>query len=159
MGYHVRILRTQAGQELPISRDEVEVLARNIGAKIEPSSLRGAELDFVLPVEQGARSYRFIFQHGQLWTNNPEEDELVAMIEVANRLNARVRGDEFETYRSANETYIHSDDKNELDQSEVVSKRAVQRTKRTRTIFFVIQISSFLLLLAGLLFAYLRQRA
>lgn len=159
MGYHVRILRTQGGQELPIRRDEVEDIASKIGAKIDPPSLKGAELDFVLPVGQDARSCRLVFQRGELWTNNPEEDELAAMIEVAARLNARVRGDELETYRAASETYIHPDDKNEFDQFEAESKRAARRTKGTRTMFLVIQIISFLLLLGGVLMAYLRQRA
>lgn len=155
MGYHLRILRTKAGQEFPIRRDEVELLARNIGGKIEPSILKDAELDFVLPLEQGTGSFRLVLQRGQLWTKNPEEAELAAMIDVASRLNARVRGDELETYRSASDTYIHPDDKDEANQSEIESKQTIKRTRSTRLIFLVIQIIAFLLLLGGLLTAYL----
>lgn len=47
---------------------------------------------------------------GELWANNPSDPLLSLMIELAGHLKARVRGDEYETCRSLDDTYVHPHD-------------------------------------------------
>jgi hypothetical protein len=110
MGYHISILRTEAGQPRAITRDDV----------LRALSPMAGRLD-VMPDRQELRLHQRasgeasgILVHndktGELWANNPDEPLLASMIELAGYLDARVRGDEFETYLSPDDTYLHPDD-------------------------------------------------
>ena len=119
-------------------------------SRVDPCSLKDGELDLVIS-KNDSRSFRFILQNGQLWAKNPGEDEIETMLEVAHLLNARVRGDEFETYRSVNDTYIHPDDKEEFDKAKAETKRAIMRS---RMIPGIVKIIALLVFLTGLFLSY-----
>lgn len=154
MGYHAAIVRKLNGKEYPLREDEVRALTATIpSSRIDPCSLKDGELDFVIS-KNDSISYRFVLQHGQLWTKNPSDDEIETMLEVAHFLNARVRGDEFETYRSVNDTYIHPDDKEEFDQAKRQAKRAIIPS---RLIPSIIKIAALLIFLMGLLLSFFKK--
>lgn len=48
---------------------------------------------------------------GELWTRLDDLWVIEPMLEMARELGARVRGDEFETYATPDQTYAHPDDK------------------------------------------------
>lgn len=103
MGYHVTILRSSKGKRLPISLNEAVSAAKSIEGWIyteTPPTFRysGAE-----------GSCALWYQDGELWTKNPEDWGINAMLVLARRLEARVRGDEWETY-DTDKTYLHPDD-------------------------------------------------
>ena len=52
------------------------------------------------------------------------------MLALARILNARVRGDEFETYESVEKTYFHSDDLSLRREAEARSKALVSKSTR-----------------------------
>lgn len=149
MGYHIQILRTRHGKADPITRSEIETLVSSAsGLRVEASSLSAADLDLV--VSKGSKDVsRLTLQHGQLWTKNPEDDEIQVMIDVAAQLGARVRSDEFETFRSVTDTYAHPDDREEFDRSEAESKRATGRIRRNRSISWFIRITALAVLVIG----------
>lgn len=96
MAYHVSILRTRHGHRSPITRSEAEALsASHPACRIGKSHL--GECEFVY-VAGGEVKLRLILQDGELWTANPGPSELKLMIAIASQLDARVRGDEFETF-------------------------------------------------------------
>lgn len=64
----------------------------------------------------GDESEIVIVDDGELWASNPSEPLLALMIELAGYLDARVRGDELETYRTVDDTYIHPDDRELAEQ-------------------------------------------
>jgi hypothetical protein len=111
MGYHVTILRSRARRQAPIARNEVEAA---VAARSDlVATPRGDELEITLPAEGGS-SPLLIWQDGEVWTSNPDERTIQLMLELAEALGARVRGDELETYRTVNETFIHPDDEKDV---------------------------------------------
>lgn len=146
MGYHVQIIRKQRGMPSPISRFEIEELARTTpGLRIEPSSLKAAEFDLV--ISRGDKDVsRLTLQNGELWTKNPEDDEIEAMLDLAEKLEARVRGDDFETYKNLSETFLHPDD---VEEKEIAYKEgdklsAAQRREQSRIRLFIILLFAIL---------------
>lgn len=108
MGYHVTIVRTEAGKNLRIAADEVRAAVGKMDGLLAVQ--QGVdELRLVLPA-LGDESEVIVCEDDALWAKNPDPDLIAAMIALAGQLGARVRGDEFETYRSLDDTYIHPDD-------------------------------------------------
>jgi hypothetical protein len=122
------------------------------GARIERCSLADGKLDIVIPTNE-THAYRFVLQDGQLWTTNPDDDEIETMLQVARRLNARVRGDELETFSSVRETYVHPDDAPLLRD---IKERSHRTTARARTISWVIKVGALTVLLIGIIVSLLR---
>ena len=104
MGYHVTILRTNNGEQLPVSLNEA--VAGIDG--LEEWRYHESSKTFDFQGHNG--SFSLQYQDGELWTKNPEEWQLSEMVTLAAKLNARVRGDEWETYDSSGNAYEHPDD-------------------------------------------------
>lgn len=85
---------------------------------------------------------------GELWIKNPEENDIADMIHIANQLEARVRGDEFETYDSVNHSYIHPEDVDLIKKVNAEVKNLKIKTRRN-TILLNAGIILFFLILLG----------
>jgi len=81
---------------------------------------------------------------GKLWVKNPSASFLATMIELAEKLSARVRGDEFETYRSPDETYEHPDDLELINARNMTLRRLIQIHQRRSWIVRALTIIGFL---------------
>jgi hypothetical protein len=148
MGYHLTILRTSQGIIDPISSEEVRGLADRLdGAQIEPCSLKDGELNLVI-LRNGRLAYRFVLQSGKLWAKNPEDDEIQVLIDIASQLGARVRGDEFETFRTPTDTYVHPDDKPLIQKAEEAATQ-IKKTARHRQWILNLVLILFFAVLAG----------
>ena len=145
MGYHLTILRSTHGKQLPISLDDAKHAAQALGWECEdtPRTLR-------LHAAEGTAVVWH--QDGALWTKNPEAWAIAPMISLADALSARVRGDEFETYKPDGATFLHPDDvplRREAQRQSTALLDGYRRDqKRMRNV-----IVAFFLLLAGI--AYL----
>lgn len=109
MGRHVTILRTQAGARRPLEPAEIAVALARLGSPyvLMPDARADARLiDSTRPDDTEV----MFLQAGELWASNPGDALLALMLELARELGARVRDDEFQTYRNAWETYVHPDD-------------------------------------------------
>jgi hypothetical protein len=104
MGYHVTILRTDQGKQLPISLEEAVSAASSI------DGWRYIESPPTFEFHRKDDSCTLRYKNGELWTKNPEEWQLGVMVALAMRLNARVRGDEWETYDETGNAFQHPDD-------------------------------------------------
>lgn len=109
MGYHIAILRTGVKEQKIHPEEIVSVVEGKFGFVIDR--------DAAGSIKQGYQKVSgeevLLFYDGtELWTKNPSNIALKIMIEIAGALGneARVRGDEGETYRSVSKTYIHPDD-------------------------------------------------
>lgn len=142
MGYLVRVLRTKNGKKDSITKSELEKLASaSIRFHLVPSNSD----NIVLVTKQDGKEISWLsLQGGELLTKNPSDDELQVMLDIAERLNARVRGDEFETYRTIRETYNHLDDKFEHAQAKAIDKQYLKRFKLKRIIYFVVLFATCL---------------
>lgn len=120
MGYHVTILRSRQGKQIPISLDEVKFAAHDLGWGCQESpptiSLRANEGTCTL-----------WYQDGELWAKTPDPWELEPMLVIAKHLSARVRGDEYETYETPERTYSHPDDELLRNQDEAQSREILSR--------------------------------
>ncbi|MDP1658718.1 MAG: hypothetical protein Q8L73_05130 [Methylotenera sp.] len=148
MGYHVHILRKKNGRLKPILRSELETLVSIIpNLSIKPANLKSSELTLVAS-SNGKEIVWLTLQNGELWTKNPQENELQVMLEIADKLGdgARVRGDEFETYKSLDETYIHPNDVKEKEDAERLGLELIKNTKRT-SLYFKYGIILFFILI------------
>lgn len=107
MGYHISVLRTANGRREPITRTEIEgyvsssdvLFFRNLDSNICTIGIKGF-----------GEAKSLIWQDGEIWTSDPDKHVLSLMLGMAGDLNARVRGDELETYKTISDTYVHSDD-------------------------------------------------
>lgn len=121
LGYHVTIIRTEAGGVSPLSKSEIdEAVGQSTGLSFDGKSVfrRG---EFFLA-----------YADGELWLKNPAAQDLEDMLAMAGRLAARVRGDDLETYRSVTETYSHPDDAKLLadQQRELTALKATTRRRQ-----------------------------
>lgn len=140
MGYHLTILRTFQGKKDPILLDEAMAAARDIGgwnytASPPTFELRKIEGDCTL-----------WHQGGELWAKTPESWELEHILALAKRLNARVRGDEFETYDSTDKTYLHPDDLLLRKEAEAQSKTQLSASMREQRLIRNSIVGVFLVL-------------
>ena len=125
MGYHVSIVRTSSGRAEPITPGELQ----------EHSTLNS---EWVLDTSDTTPSYSYTgvtpltcwLTDGELWTKNPDNQGLEIMVGLADQLKARVRGDEFETYRDDLSTYVHPDDVEVKKQASQSGEELVRRAKR-----------------------------
>lgn len=143
MGYHLSILRTNGKQNIPIDQMEIESL---------PGAFPEWQFDTkqiaLVSVDDRDDAPALWFTDGQLWTTNPSDETIASMITLANKLGARVRGDEFETYRTVNETYVHPDDMETLGELQSESKSLAKSSKLRSLLFRVLAA------LAGILVAF-----
>ena len=100
---------------------------------------------------------RLWLQDGELWTKSPDERCIAAMIGLANLLEARVRGDELETYRTPTETYLHPDDRTVAKQAQQINEGYAKKVHRRKLLFRSYQIATLLALLALAVFHFLRK--
>lgn len=121
MGYHVTILRTRGKVSLPIAEDDIERAA---------TMLPGWRYDRAERTLHREGELQLWFQDGELWTKNPDETALERMIALANALDARVRGDEGETYRSPDDAYAHPDDEDDRRAAAAASDQWARRERR-----------------------------
>jgi hypothetical protein len=148
MGYHVTILRTHGSTTEPLTIDEVRDVASTMDgweydeAEEELIHRTATEPDTVLS-----------FGDGELWTKNPSEETLSRMITVANHLGGRVRGDEFETYRTLDDWYAHPDDREAEAQAVIASQAKFRRTNRKQWVIRAVILAP---LVVGLLIKLLR---
>ena len=90
MGYHVNILRFTDGKELPIPEDEVRDAVALMNGRLLVSTDKG-ELE-LFPPQQGPDGEVVWYSDGLLWANNPSDDLVTRMIELAGLFGARVQG-------------------------------------------------------------------
>ena len=110
MSYLVNILRGAGGTQCPIRIDEVEDVIRSAGGW---TLIADREVTVIF-TEADREVVCLWYSDGELWAKNPSDRGIDAMIALAKKLDARVRGDEYETYLTAAETYTHPDDKDVL---------------------------------------------
>jgi hypothetical protein len=141
MGYHLTILRTDREAQKPLSRAELERAAASIpGWRLEAEK---PQVSFFVNDREVVTLW---LDNGELWTKNATDEAVTAMIQLATALNARVRGDEFETYRAVNDTYVHPDDKRKKATAEAQGNAIVRRTKRNQWILNISIFSFFVIL-------------
>lgn len=146
MGYHVQIIRKSGGVVRAIQKSEIEKLVGLIsGARIAPPSLKSATLDLIV-MHEGKDACWLTLQNGVLWSKDPEPNELKIMISLAQKLDARVRGDNFESYRSPDDTYIDAEDLEEKRNSNIEGQRILKASKSADLKIKIVIISIFALL-------------
>jgi len=147
MGYHVTILRTSNGKQIPIAEAEIVGAIRG-SSKFRASKAKNGEP--IIEIDTRTHPNPCVWHSdGELWTKNPDEPTLDGMCELASLLGARVRGDEFETYRSASDVYYHPDDEGLRLEALKTTSEMVRQTKRKS---FVVHFCIFgTLLLLGIL--------
>jgi len=103
MGYHLTILRSANGKQLPISLEEAKLAACGLGWAFDDDPPT-----FEFSVDEG--TVVMFYQDGELWTKYFDEWEIAPMVALASALGGRLRGDEHETIDARGGTYLHPDD-------------------------------------------------
>ena len=137
MGYHVTIIRAA-----PIKRDEVIALA-----SASREWKYDSEQDALVFRHDNTEAIALWFSYGEIWTKNPSEETITKMISIADKLKARVRGDEMETYRSATETYIHPEDAREKASADAEAEASAWRFRLRQWLFNAALMGTFLLVI------------
>lgn len=142
MGYHLTIIRTSHGIQIPISLEEA------ISATNRIDGWRYSESPPIFEFDGKDGTCTLWYQDGGLWAKNPEEWQLDVMVALAKRLDARVRGDEWETYDSTDKTFQHPDDIPLRKEAEARSNAYLARSMREQK-FIRSAFVGFFLVLAG----------
>jgi hypothetical protein len=128
MGYHVTLLKSSNGRQVAITPGDLACAVQQLPR-------------FSLSQGGLARDGEFFLQFdgGELWLKNPEQRDLEDMLILAQVLDARVRGDGFETYAGVDRTFMHPDDvplKQTFDaQGQALVARLARQQKRIRNGF------------------------
>lgn len=155
MSYLVKIIRTKSGRVIPIQWHEINDAAVDvIGLAVsvdESNTLR------VTTSDSGMRGDCLLyFEDGEIWTKTPTEEVLAVMIALAGKLNARVRGEEFESYRTPSDTYVHPDDSLASKARLEESRKIIKNTRKRQIIINAAIIGGFVLL--GIFIAAMSRR-
>lgn len=152
MGYHLTIVRTNGEKADSISQEEVlSVIEADNSFSYEDC---GEYLNLKKEDELG-NEYYFVCQNGSILVKNPTRNHIVAMISLANKLNGRVRGDEFETYVTPEETIIHHDDEQLIKEINIVTSTTIKHRKKRK--YLVNGILFLFVFSMALLFGYLNR--
>ena len=101
MGYHVELV---ASPPRPVGWEELARAGKALGWDAH-------EKEQELRLEpEGRLVARVALSDGEAWIKTPDDAALTAFIALAERMGLRARGDEFESYRSLDDWYIHRDD-------------------------------------------------
>lgn len=103
MAYHLTILRSAKGLQQPIALEDATAAVRRVPGW---RATAPATLDY----SDSRGSVTLWHSDGELWTRLGEPWQIEPMLALARELGARVRGDEFETYATPQQTYSHPDD-------------------------------------------------
>lgn len=128
MSYHLSIVKTTPQGQIPISKGDVLEYVK-FNDSIEVVNSKSDALIMQCHLDNG-RLMDLFWNNGELWVENPDGEIIDALVNIASYFNARVRGDELETYISSKETYIHPDDKEVLEQQEVEGVKIYSFSKR-----------------------------
>lgn len=150
MSYHITILRTQGGQKEGISLPEVKTAVASM-PDLRIKSTAGGHLEISTFTHDNQEAL-LVWKEGEIWTRNPERDTLQIMLKLAEKLNARVRGDEWETYRTPEESYRHQDDLAAIQVAYQEAKQFIGMIKRKRWLVSGAIIGGFIIL--GLVVGY-----
>lgn len=111
LGYHVTILRSVSGTEQPIAWSEIEALLTRFpeARLVYASGASDPTATTVVFTREGVEHCPW-YTDGTLWAKTPDDQTLGIMLDIAEALQARVRGDELESYRRDGTSYFHPDD-------------------------------------------------
>ncbi|QFT54457.1 hypothetical protein [Microbulbifer sp. THAF38] len=144
MGYHVSILRTEDKVQRNI---EISEIHRAISSEWKFDTKHKC----FEKIGKDNEICVLWYSNGELWAKNPSQWAITQMLDLADSLGARVRGDEFETYISNNNTYLHPDDisliKKANKAGEDLIKESLSEQKTIRGVFI-----GFFLLMGAIAF-------
>ena len=152
MGYHVTILKTERRKPIPIGKDEFISVARQLPELRVNEATGQAEM-----YSAGKLRATLVWNNGEIWTKVPESDVIEVMLRIAGPLNARVRGDELETYKTGSEMFIHPDDKLEAENAEAIRKELVSKHRRKQRAWNIFRIVMLTIVVALLIMKWLRK--
>ena len=106
------ILRHDDRHDDPITRDQLEELARR-RPDLGQFEILGSDTIFRTRLREGTKNKRriLLLVNGFLFLDGSGREELITwLLAVAGELNARVRDNAIQTYRSPTEKYLHEED-------------------------------------------------
>lgn len=141
MGYHVTILRTKDSAVVPIGLEEVQTAIQSIGG------WQYAEKDSAFVKKNGNNNSCVLwYNNGELWAKNPSQWALEQMIALSLPLQARVRGDEFETYETVDKCYNHPDDVKLKKEAVKASEALLVKHRKEQQLIRLVIIGFFMVL-------------
>lgn len=141
MGYHITILRTKESTVVPIGLEEVQAATQAIGG------WQYVENDSAFVKKNGHENSCVIwYNDGELWAKNPSQWALEQMIALSLPLQARVRGDEFETYETVDKCYNHPDDVKLKIEAIKTSEALLVKNRKEQQLIRLVIIGLFILL-------------
>lgn len=131
MGYNVSILRKRGGVVGVINEEEVIDAAKNL-PNVSVEAFKSGSMPWLKIAIDGDAALILACTGGVWWAKTPDDRQLILMISLAEMLGARVRGDDFETYRSVSQTFLHDDDIEERNESLIAGRHIVDQAKRRK---------------------------
>jgi hypothetical protein len=124
MGYHITLLRSPPR---PVTWDELRNAATGLGwTAHEP------EREVRLGEGENLEARVILGEDGEPWAKLTGDAELRHLIVLAGALGARARGDDFESYRTPDDWYVHPDDRADHDAARAAETTARARKNRLR---------------------------
>ena len=83
------------------------------------------------------------YHNGMIWSEKYSEEQIIFLLKLSNALDARVRGDEYETYETSTKTFIHPDDVELIENANRINQKAYQRGKYKSFVVYVLIMLTF----------------
>lgn len=152
MGYHISLVSNTTNRDDKFEYKDTKLKIEN-SDKFEIVEDDGKS--FTIIEKNNKSEFAAFYNNGYIWISTTLDEEIAIFIELANILNSRARGDEGETYRTANEVYYHPDDLGGIISPEM-KKNAVS-VKRYNVIVKVIQVVGTIIFLSVMLLVILKK--
>lgn len=161
MGYHVAVVRTLDGRKSPIQAEELQrfVEVHPDFRILRRASGKGAPLLVLAHHGLGSSisELQFDEQEGELWAKDPLPADIDVMLMTARALGGRVVGEDFQTFRTATDTYLHADDKAGHDAANAVNHAFLQRKRRIDMVRWCIRGGALAVLVLGLVLTWFKR--
>lgn len=155
MGYHISLVSNTTNRDDKFEYKDTKLKIEN-SDKFEIIEDDGKS--FTIIEKNNKSEFAAFYNNGYIWISTTLDEEIAIFIELADILKCRARGDEGETYRTANEVYYHPDDLegNENDLSPEMKKNAVS-VKRYNVVVKAIQVVGTIIFLGVMLLVILKK--
>ncbi len=137
MGYHLELA---ASPPRPILWGELSDAGRALGW-----TAHDREQEVRLE-RDGSLIARVVLSEGEAWIKTPDDAALAAFIDLAALMGLRARGDEWESYRSLTDWYVHPNDEPMRARAAASAATALQRRALRRKLWDWFRIVTLVLI-------------
>lgn len=139
MGYHLNLIKND-GKSFVLN-DIKTALQNNTDFELQ-------EKDKVVKIVSKKEENDLVafYHNGMIWSEKYTVELIIFLLKLSSILDARVRGDEFETYKTSTKTFIHPEDIELIKKANEINQKVYQRGKYKSFLVYVLIMLAFVVI-------------